>query len=116
MRKASDAKEKAEAETADRARAWDKTKDKEKTEIARLDDEVREKADPEAKETSRAKEKYIVTKRVASEAGAETGVRVEDRDEVRDKDAGIMTEILNKIKDTLNGLKRKMVGDNEKTK
>ena len=44
MRKAREAKAKAEAETAERARAWAKAKDNEKADIARLDDEAREKA------------------------------------------------------------------------
>ena len=38
---------KAKAETAERARAWAETKDKEKAEIARLADEAREKAKAE---------------------------------------------------------------------
>ena len=76
----------------------------------------RYKVEPETKTTVRAKEKAIATKRVASEAGANTGVRVEVNAEVRDWDVGILTVVLNKVKAASNGLKRSMVGAKEETK
>ena len=72
--------------------------------------------EPEAEAAARAKDKAIVAKRVAVEAGAETRVRVEAKAEVRDQDLGILTVILNKIKAESNGLKREMVGAKEDTK
>ena len=72
--------------------------------------------EPESKATSRAKEKSIAAKRVAAEAGDETRVRVEAKDEFRDQDMGILTDVLNKVTATLNGLKREMVGSKEETK
>ena len=72
--------------------------------------------EPETKTTVRAKEKAIATKRVASKAGAKSRVRVEVNAEVRDWDVGILTVVLNKVKDASNGLKRAMVGAKEDTK
>ena len=43
-------------------------------------------------------------------------VKVEANAEVKDWDVGIMTDILNKAKDTTNILKRVMVGAKEDTK
>ena len=57
----------------------------------------------------RAKEKAIAVKRVEAEDGADTRVRVEAKAEVRDRDMGIFTDILNKVKATSNGLKRVVV-------
>ena len=109
---------KAEAETTERARAWAKEKAREKTEIARISDEAREKVEPEAEvtERSRAKEKSIAPKRVAAEDGAETRVRVEAKDDIRDQDVGILTDLLNKVKAESKRLKRTMFGAEEKTK
>ena len=65
--------------------------------------------DPKAKATARANDKAITTKRVAVEAGAETRVRAEDKAEVRDRNLGILTIVLNKVKAESNGLKMVMV-------
>ena len=62
------------------------------------------------------KEKTIATKRVTADSGADTRVRVEVRDEVRDQDVGILTVILNKFKAAFKVLKREMVGAKEETK
>ena len=72
--------------------------------------------EPEYEVKERVKEKCITAYRVAAEAGAETRVRVEANAEVKDWDVGIMTDILNKAKDTTNILKRVMVGAKEDTK
>ena len=72
--------------------------------------------EPESEATARAKEKAIAAKRVAAEAGAETRVKVEAKAEVRERDLGILTDILNKVKAESNGLKREMVGSKEDTK
>ena len=108
--------EKAEAENTDRARAWAESKSREKVEIARIDYEAREKVEPEAKVTARKKEKAITEKRVAAEAGPETRVRVEANAEVRDRNVGILMEVLKKVEDSSNGLKREVVGAEEKIK
>ena len=71
--------------------------------------------DPESEATARAKEKAIAAKRVSAEPGAEARVRVEAKAEVRDQDVGILTDFLNKVKATPNGLKREMVGSEEET-
>ena len=72
--------------------------------------------EPESEGTARAKEKAIAAKRVAEEAGAETRVRVEAKSEVRERDVGILTDVLNKVKAESNGLKRAIVGSKEETK
>ena len=54
--------------------------------------------DPESEAAVRAKEKAISAKMVAAEAGVETGVRVEDKAEVRDRDVGILADVLKKFK------------------
>ena len=61
MRKAREAKAKAVAETAERARAWAKYKDKEKEYIARLANKAMEKAESE----TRARKKSNASRRVA---------------------------------------------------
>ena len=58
-------------------------KEREKSDIARIAVEARDKVDPESEAAVRAKEKAISAKMVAAEAGVETGVRVEDKAEVR---------------------------------
>ena len=65
--------------------------------------------EPEAEATARAK-------RVAAEAGAETRVRVEAKAEVRDRDMGILTEVLNKFEPESNRFKKVVVGAEEETK
>ena len=60
----------------DRETVWFKSKAREKSDIARITDESREKVESEAEATLRVKEKAINSKRVA-EAGAVTKVRVE---------------------------------------
>ena len=62
------------------------------------------------------KEKSIAAKRAAAEAGAVTRVRVKYKAEVRDRDMGILTEVLKTVKSASNGLKRAMVGSEEETK
>ena len=64
----------------------------------------------------RAKEKYIIAKRVTAEAGAETRVRVEAKAEFKDRYVGILTFVLNKFKVESNGLKKAMVGAEEDIK
>ena len=59
---------------------------------------------------------YIAANRVAAEAGADTRVRVEAQDEVRDWDVGILTVVLNKVKTASNRLNREMVCAKEETK
>ena len=49
-------------------------------------------------------------RRLAAEAGADTRVRVEAKAEVRERDVGILMDVLNKVKAESNGLKRAMVG------
>ena len=73
MRKAREAKAKseAEAESADRSSTWAKSKYKKKAEIARIDDEVREKAGAE----TRARKKFNAARRVEEEAVAEIRFR-----------------------------------------
>ena len=53
---------------------------------------------------------------MAAEDDAETGVRVEANADVRNRDVGILTDFLSKVKATYNGLKREMVGAEEDTK
>ena len=72
--------------------------------------------DTEAEVTARVKEKEIAAKKVAAEAGTMTRVRVEARDEFRDRDVGILRDVLNKVKAESKGLKRAMVGAKEETK
>ena len=72
--------------------------------------------EPEANVTARVKEKSIAAKRVTSETGAETRVRVEAKSEVRDQYLGILTDFLNKVKAVSKRLKREMVGAEEDTK
>ena len=72
--------------------------------------------DPEAEVTERANYKAIAANRVEAEASAEIMVRVEAKAEVRDRDVGILTEILNKVEALSNGLKRVMVVAKEETK
>ena len=108
MRKAREEMAKSEADTAEKARALAKAKAREKAEISRISAKSRYKVDPEAEVTARAKDKYISTERVAAEADAETRVRVEAKDEVRDQDVGVFTEVLNKFKNANNGLKREI--------
>ena len=55
MRKAREARAKAEAETAERARAWDEAKAREKAYISRLGDEDREKTKFKARASKNAK-------------------------------------------------------------
>ena len=50
MRKSREAKAKMEADAAKRARSWAKAKDKKKSEISRLADEAREKAEFKTRE------------------------------------------------------------------
>ena len=64
----------------------------------------------------RAKEKAITVNRVATEAGAETRVRVKARAEFRDRYVGILPDVLNKVRSAYNRLKRAMVGYEEDTK
>ena len=97
-----------EAETADRARAWAEAKAREKSDINRIAVKGREKMDPEAEAMARAKDRYISAKGLAVESGTETRVRVEAKDEVRDQDVGVFTEVLNKFKNANNGLKREI--------
>ena len=54
-----EARVKAEAETAERAREWSKAKAREKAEIDRITAEDRDKVDSESEKTSRVKEKAI---------------------------------------------------------
>ena len=72
--------------------------------------------DPEAEVTERANYKAIAANRVAAEASAEIMVRVEAKAEVRDRDVGILTEILKKVEAVSNGLNRVMVVAKEETK
>ena len=65
-RKTRDKKAKAEAKFAERARAWAEAKAKEKADIARLDDEVRDKSEFEANMRKNAN----VVNRAAVEAAA----------------------------------------------
>ena len=64
----------------------------------------------------RANEKAIVTKRVVAEAGAKARVRMEYNGKVRYQDVGILMDVLEKVKDAFNGLKREMVRAEEETK
>ena len=57
--KASEATEKADADTAERAREWDEAKAREKAEIVIIYDKAREKVAPEDEVTARTKEKAI---------------------------------------------------------
>ena len=100
----------------ERARAWDKAKAREKAEITKIAAEDREKMDPEAEATARAKDKATAAKRVVVEASTENRVRVEAKAEFRYWDLGILTVVLNKVKAESNGLKRAMVGAKEDTK
>ena len=61
-------REKAEAETAEKARAWAEAKAKKKADITRIASKAREKVDPEAKVMARMRERDISAKRVAEEA------------------------------------------------
>ena len=72
--------------------------------------------EPEAEATARNKDKSIAAKRVAVEAGAETRVRVEAKSEVRDRDLGILTVVLNKVKAESNVFKKAVVGAKEDNK
>ena len=71
MRKAREAKEKVDAQTDKRARAWAEAKDKQRSEIARLAEVARDKADKD----TRAKKKSNTARRVAEEAVAEIRVK-----------------------------------------
>ena len=71
--------------------------------------------EPEAGATARAKEKSISARRMAAESGADTRVKVEAKYEVRDRDVGILTVVLNKVKASSNVLKREMVVAKEYT-
>ena len=106
----------AKAEAEERARAWVEAKARKKADTTRIVDEDREKLEPEARATARAKEKSISARRMAAESGADTRVKVEAKYEVRDRDVGILTVILNKVKAASNGLKSEMVGAEEETK
>ena len=110
MRKARYERAKAESDTAERARAWDEAKAREKAEITRITAESREKVELEAKATARSKEKDIAAKRVAAETGAEARIRVEAKAELNDLYVGILMDVLNNVKDESNRLKRAMVG------
>ena len=81
-RKAREATEKAGDDTTERARAWANAKARDKAEISKIAAKAREKVEPEYEVTARAKKKYTSGKIVATEAGAETRVRVEDKAEV----------------------------------
>jgi len=68
-RVAAEAREKAESEAAERAKAWTEAKAKEEAEIARLADEASEKV--EAKAEARVTQKAFAAKTAAEEAAAE---------------------------------------------
>ena len=72
--------------------------------------------EPEAEATVRERGEAIAANRVVVESGAETRFRVEAKAEVRDRDVGILTGVLNKVKAESKGLKRVMVGAEEDTK
>ena len=99
----------------DREREWADYKARDKSEIAMITDESREKVESEAEETARVKEKAINSKRVV-EAGAVTKVKVEAKAEVRNWDVGILAEILHNVKASSNRLERKMVVSKKDTK
>ena len=64
----------------------------------------------------RAEEKFIAAKRVLVDTGAETRGRLEAKAEVGDRDVGILTDVLNKVKSASNGLKSAVIGSEKEIK
>ena len=103
-----EARGEAEAENAERERAWSEAKSREKAEIARIYAEARDKVESGDEATARVKDKDINSKRVAA-SGAVTKFRVEAKSEFRYWYVGIFTDILHNVKDPSNEVKRSMV-------